>query len=260
MCYETSQLTEKIYREAIRLGADLDEIDRLKIKWDQLKAEHPGYYHTSGFSHPKLAILFLENKKIDIKLSSWGLIPRWIKDEASAQNISNKTINARGETLFDKASFKLAAKMGRCILPMDGFFEHQYKNGKVYPYYISHSNEKRLFIGGITDQWINKNTGEIIESFSIVTTPGNKLLSEIHNNPKLEGPRMPLILNQEDSEQWFNGNQDEIKELIKPNNKIDLKSHTVQKLKGSKYCGNHQAVQEHFHYQELNSSPDLFDN
>ena len=70
---------------------------------------------------------------------------------------------------------------------------------------------------------------------------------------------MPLILNQEDSEQWFNGNQDEVKELIKPNNNIDLKSHTVQKLKGSKYCGNHKKAQEIFTYQELNSSTDLFD-
>ena len=104
-----------------------------------------------------------------------------------------------------------------------------------------------MLISSIKDNWINKNTGEIIESFSIVTTPGNKLLSEIHNNPKLKGPRMPLILNECDVNYWLNGNQAEVEKLIKPNSKIDLKSHTVQKLKGSKYCGNQQAVQEHFH-------------
>lgn len=260
MCYETSQLAEKIYREAIRLGADLDEIDRLKLKWDQLKAEHPGYYHTSGFSHPKLALLISTNNKLEIKLSNWGLIPQWIKDEDSARNIYNKTINARGETLFDKPSFRLAAHMGRCILPLDGFFEHHHNKGKAFPYYIRSMNKKRLLIGAIRDNWTNKSTGEIIDSFSIVTTPGNELLSEIHNNPKLKGPRMPLILNECDVNYWLNGNQAEVEKLIRPNNKIELNTHTVQKLKGAKYLGNHRDVQEHFHYQELNSSPDLFDN
>ena len=32
MCYETSQLAEKLYREAIRLGVSSGEIDRLKLR------------------------------------------------------------------------------------------------------------------------------------------------------------------------------------------------------------------------------------
>ena len=259
MCYETSQLAEKLYREAIRIGASADEIDQLKLNWEQLKAEHANFYHTSGFLHPKLALFSHKNDKLEIKMSNWGLIPSWVKNEASAKSIANKTINARGETLFDKPSFKLAAHMGKCVIPLDGFYEHHHKNNKVYPYYISAANKQRLMIAAISGQWVNKATGEIIDSFSIVTTSGNRVLSEIHNNPKLKGPRMPLILNDSDIQQWMKGSQKDAEDLIIPNNIIKLNTHTVQKLKGSKYLGNHETVQEHFYYEDLNSTPGLFD-
>jgi putative SOS response-associated peptidase YedK len=259
MCYETSQLAEKLYREAIRLGASTDEIDRLKFKWEQLKAEHGNYYHANGFLHPKLALFCSNKNQIDIKYCVWGLIPNWTKDEKFASQIWNRTINARGESIFEKPSFKMAAYKGRCILPLDGFFEHHHKNGKAFPYFIKAKNKKRMLIGAIKDSWTNKSTGEILDSFSIVTTPGNTLLRTIHNNPKLEGPRMPLILNEEDSTQWLNGNSNEAIALLKPNQTIDLSAHTVQKLKGSFYLGNQESVQDEYFYSELNSNPELFD-
>ena len=48
----------------------------------------------------------------------------------------------------------------------------------------------------------SKNGGTII-SFTIVTTEGNELLKKIHNNPKLKGPRMPLILSDETADHWL---------------------------------------------------------
>lgn len=259
MCYETSQLAEKIYREAVRLGADPDEIDRLKLKWEQLKAEHSGYYHASGFQHPKLAILQSKENKIELDLSIWGLIPHWVKEEEQAQQIWNRTINARGETIFEKPSFRQAASTGRCILPLDGFFEHHHKNGRAFPYYIQAANKESLLIGAIKDSWTNRATGEIIDSFSIVTTPGNELLSEIHNNPKLEGPRMPLIINEGDTQQWLTGDQKEADVLIRANHQLELEAHTVQKLKGKSYLGNCPEVLNKHSYSELNDEPTLFD-
>ena len=259
MCYETSQLAEKLYLEAIRVGAPPEDINRLKLKWDQLRSEFSGYYHTSGFGHSKLAVICSKQNTIDLKLCTWGLIPNWTKDEKFARQIWNRTINARGESIFEKPSFKMAAHKGRCILPLNGFFEHHHKNGRTFPYYIQASNKKRILIGAIKDSWTNKNTGEIIDSFSIVTTEGNALLRTIHNNPKLEGPRMPLILNEKDSAQWLNGDNKDARALLKPNQSIDLQAHTVQKLKGTFYLGNQESVQNEYLYSELNSSPDLFD-
>lgn len=260
MCYETSQLAEKIYREALRVGAPAEEINRLKLKWEKLKAEHGNYYHASGFLHPKLALLTSRQEQIDIKLCVWGLIPNWTKDQSFAHQIWNRTINARGETIFNKPSFKLASQKDRCILPLDGFFEHHHKNGKTYPYFIRSTNKKRMLLGAIKDSWIDKSTGEIIDSFSIVTTPGNELLSSIHNNPKLDGPRMPFILNESDTNKWLNGTVEEAKKLIKSNTSIDLEAYTVQKLKGKNYMGNHPEVQRKHDYFDRNEPPNLFDD
>ena len=49
----------------------------------------------------------------------WGLVPSWAKDE----KIGARMINARGETVAEKPSFRSAVKSRRCLIPADGFYE-----------------------------------------------------------------------------------------------------------------------------------------
>lgn len=70
-------------------------------------------------------------------VAKWGLIPNWVKDLDTANKIRNKTINARGESIFEKPSFKNSARTKRCLIYVNGFYEHHYFNEKTYPYYIS---------------------------------------------------------------------------------------------------------------------------
>ena len=82
----------------------------------------------------------------------------------------------------------------RCVLHVDGFFEHHHLNNKKYPFLITEKDNMPLTLGGLYSEWIDKNTGEVLNSFSILTSEGNDVLSKIQNNPKSEEPRMPLIL------------------------------------------------------------------
>jgi putative SOS response-associated peptidase YedK len=50
---------------------------------------------------------------------NWGLIPSWAEDPS----ISHSLINARGETVAEKPSFRAAFKHRRCIIPISGFYE-----------------------------------------------------------------------------------------------------------------------------------------
>ena len=260
MCYDTAQLAYRIYKEAIRLKASPDEIEELRKRWKKLAGDdEPDVFHASGYQHPKLAVFESEGGKIQIDQQTWGLIPHWVKDEQSAKEIWNRTLNARGETIFEKPSFRDASKSNRVIIPLDGFFEHHHKHGKAFPYFIQSTNKERLLVGGISSDWLNKVTGEIMRTFSIVTTKGNELMSEIHNNPKLKEPRMPLILNEKGIEQWLNGNQEDATELIRPNAEVELEAHTVSRLRGKDYKGNVPEVQEEFNYEELNEQGSLFD-
>ncbi len=46
-------------------------------------------------------------------------MPNWSKD----MSIGNKMINARGETVFEKASFRNSIKNKRCLVIADSFYE-----------------------------------------------------------------------------------------------------------------------------------------
>ena len=51
----------------------------------------------------------------------WGLVPSWAKDET----IATRLINARGESVSEKPSFRAAFRRRRCIVPANGFYEWQ---------------------------------------------------------------------------------------------------------------------------------------
>ena len=143
MCYDLSQIAERAYRAAIRDNAPADVIEHYRKEYEKYRSDVEDYYHVSGFNHPKLLIV----NKDGLQLNTWGLIPHWVKDEATAKEIWNKTINARGETIFEKPSFRDAAK-NRCIIPVDGFFEHHHKGGNTFPFYVKKKDDEPLLLGG----------------------------------------------------------------------------------------------------------------
>ena len=59
--------------------------------------------------------------------------------------------------------------------------------------------KKYFHIAGLYDQWVETSTGEIFNTFSIVTTDANDLLAVIHNSKK----RMPVILDRQSEKRWI---------------------------------------------------------
>jgi putative SOS response-associated peptidase YedK len=107
----------------------------------------------------------------------WGLIPSWAKDDS----IGDKLINARAETLSEKPSFKNAFKSRRCIIPASGFYEWKKGAGGKQPYYF-YLKEKDVFgFAGLWEEWTDKESGEIIETCTIITTEANEVLEPVHN-------------------------------------------------------------------------------
>lgn len=259
MCYESAQLAERIYRDAIRAGASEEELEYLKKNWEEKKKHKPSnkYYHVSGFEHPELVALYKNEGHLEVDHFTWGLIPHWVKDENQATDIWNKTLNARGETMFEKPSFKDAALSNRVVIPLDGFYEHHHKHGKSFPHFIQQKDRESMLVGGLSSRWINPDTGEEINTLSIVTTRGNSLMRDIHNNPRLKEARMPLILHPEQVQSWLNDDIQAISSLIAPS-QIELNAHTVRRTKGNNASGNTPAAQEEIHYPELDEPLTLF--
>lgn len=246
MCYSIAYLEKKMSKLLARYQSLLPSEWSHQILEADHKTDLPVYYFVSGFSHPELAVITPDG----IDFMTWGLIPFWVKNEAQAQKLRTATLNAVGETVFDKPSFRGSIRSKRCLLPVNGFFEWRDFQGKKYPYFI-HKEEKALFsLGCVYDEWANPVSGELLKTFSIITTPANKLLEIIHNRKK----RMPLILLEEHEEKWIDTSlePDKIKELILPNLKDNLQAYTVSRdLNYSRNQRNIPKSLEVFEYEGL---------
>lgn len=187
MCFTIS--LEKKAKEAIREYLKSNEGVQMKFVFDE------DFYLVSGFSHPKLPII----KQGVIELSEWGLIPSFAVQD-KADELQNMTLNARSDTIYEKPSFRKSIVSQRCILVVDGFFEWRHENNKKLPFYVYPKDKTVFYLGCIYNSWVNKITGEVRDTFSIITTDANPLMEYIHNSKK----RMPLIIGKSDIQAWIN--------------------------------------------------------
>ncbi len=208
--------------------------------------ELPVYYFVSGFAHPFLPVI----GRHGIHLYQWGLVPFWVKDAGFADDIRTKTLNAMGETVFEKPSFRDSIRTRRCLLPVSGFYEWRELNKVKYPYFIGVKDEILFSLGCIYASWTDRSTGEIRNTFSILTTVANPLMEEIHNVKK----RMPLIIGRGDEAAWVDPElgAGEIKQLIRPFDEGQMTAYTVSRaLNNPKNERNIPAALEKVEYPEL---------
>jgi putative SOS response-associated peptidase YedK len=75
----------------------------------------------------RVAVVRQSNKDRELAVMRWGLVPSWSKDPKTGPPL----INARGETVATKPSFRTAFKRRRCLIPADGFYEWQKTDSKT---------------------------------------------------------------------------------------------------------------------------------
>ena len=194
MCYSNSSTSKNV---------ELSKKYKKKVPADHI--EEPVYY-ASGFSFPNWRIVTKEN---EIQSMHWGLIPHWFKD-ADPNKIAAMTLNAQAETVHEKASFRSLVGKKNCIIPSSGFFEWRTEGKEKIPYFLKPTLDKVFSMAGIYDEWVDRTTGEILRTFSILTCPANEVMEHIHNTKK----RMPVLLSDENLDPWLDGALDTRKLLI----------------------------------------------
>ena len=122
----------------------------------------------------------------------WGLVPSWAKED-----VGFKMVNARVETLAAKPAFRDALRKRRCVIPATGFYEWQTVGRTKQPWLVRRRDEQPFAFAGLWDEWLDRGTGELHPTFTIITTEPNSLMANIHN-------RMPVILPTRSAEQaWL---------------------------------------------------------
>ncbi len=172
----------------------------------------------------------------DIVQMEWGFLPtpnKWpfiktredagkmrygYKDANGKWNTPITTLNAVSEEmLLPNKMYRDAALNRRCLVLSTGFYEWRHifpKNKKTgaplktavkYPYRIKLKDKEYFFMAGIWNPWTDSETGEHVETFSIVTTAANGLMKQVHNSKE----RQPTILTDDLAWEWLFGDLSE---------------------------------------------------
>ena len=231
----------------ISLSKNTEQLEkRFKANFKNKFAYKP-IFHASGFTFPKWPVI-KNTEKDKIDLLSWGLVPDWFSDTTQLNQFRIGTLNARSEEMFEKPSYKKSAQSKRCLVLSDGFYEWMTFNKQKYPHFIHLKDNEPFAMAGIWDEWKNQQTGDLIETFSILTCDANPLMSRIHN----VGKRMPVILTPETESLWLDNSltQSQILSLAKPYDDSLMEAYTISKLISSK-DSNTEEVRRPFLYSEL---------
>jgi len=153
-----------------------------------------------------------ERRHLD--MMRWGLVPSWAKDLKSGYRL----INARAETVDTKPAFRSAFRHRRCLVPADGFYEWKKEDGPKQPYWIGLRDGKLFAFAGLWERMVNRDTEEVVESFTIIVTEANQVVRPIHD-------RMPVILPPAAYSQWLDPGEQHPQHLKKfllpyPNDEI----------------------------------------
>jgi putative SOS response-associated peptidase YedK len=210
---------------------------------------HPSYYY-HAFGLPEIPAI-CSGQTDKIRMLTWGLIPSWVKTKNNADEIRFKTFNARAESVDNKPSFSASFSSKRCIIPVRGFFEWQHTSAGKIPWYIFRNDGDMISLAGLWSNWEDNMTGEVLDTFSIITTDANDMMAEIHNSKK----RMPVILERNMENKWIDTatSGSEALMMLKPSPSNILKAYTVSPLINDRTVNrNTPEVIKEFHWNQNN--------
>ena len=190
----------------------------IKLQWPV----HGDVPWNGGGVYPRSPGVFLRtsaNAELAAVVGRWGLIPHFAK----TSDIRYNTNNARSEELTQKASYRDAWARGqRCIIPAFSFDEPCWETGKNVWWQFSRRDQRICGLAGLWNTWLDKQTGEIVESYTMLTVNADEhpLMRRMHKpDPQLpadqQDKRSVVIIEDGDAEQWLRGDQTDATKLIR---------------------------------------------
>lgn len=190
MCYYVDQKSTRTeVKEMFNVGVD---------KADQF---YQGTF-VKGFDHPNLPIITNDKPDRITTDATWGLVPSWAKDTSFRE----KTLNARIEGIDMTPSYR-NINSNRCLIIATGYYEWRWldpKGNKKELYKIFSQTNEIFCFAGLFDSWLNTENGEILKTFTMITTQANEVMSYVHNNRE----RMPIVLKNGDEKKWLDPSTD----------------------------------------------------
>ncbi len=183
---------------AARFGADLRD-------------NFPPRYNISP-TQPIALIRRGERIAREYALARWGFIPGWARGDHLERLAARPLINARGETVAEKPTFRSAFMRRRCLVPANGFYEWQKPPVREFagrepadaqtktpagkqPFVVSRADAPLFAFAGLWETATGPDGGEI-DTAAIITVAAGPDLRDIH-------AREPAIIAPGDYARWL---------------------------------------------------------
>ena len=171
-------------------------------------------YPTEAFpAYPAPILVRSDANGLDARLATFGLIPVWSKDRTFAR----RTYNARTETVAEKPSYRGAWKARRfCLVPMVRFYEPCWETGKAVKWSIHRKDHEPFAVAGIWENWTDRETGEIVTSFSMLTIngDGHPAMGRFHRPG--DERRSLVVVKPANWMEWLSATTEQARELLLP--------------------------------------------
>ena len=164
----------------------------------------------------------------ELAAGQFGLVPPWVKSASDAKLRSTKLAVTRYETMSTATATRETWLKGqRCIIPMQAFFEDDWRSRKAVPTRIARVDGQPMGVAGLWERWTQGD--EEIISFTLLTVNANShaLMNRYGQNGNEK--RMPAILNEGAYGAWLNAPLDKAREFMRAYPAHLLLANPVQK-------------------------------
>ena len=147
--------------------------------------------------------------------AQWGLVPHWVKSASDGKLRAPKLVNARSETASTSQNFRDAWLQGqRCIVPMQAFFEDDWRSGKAVPTRIARVDGQPMGVAGLWACWTGPD-GIPFMSYTVLTVNANNHALLRRYQPAGNDKHMPVILNEGAYDAWLNVRIEKAREFMR---------------------------------------------
>lgn len=144
--------------------------------------------------HKLAPVILNRHKKRELHSMQFSLLPSWSPE----RKIKFATHNARLDTIFVKKTWRGPFTRQRALVPLSDFIEPIYVHDLKGNMVRFHQRESKLLVAAaVYDEWLDKSTGEIVESFAIITDDPPPFVDQIGHD------RCPLFLKESAWEKWL---------------------------------------------------------
>lgn len=187
----------------------------------QIGMDYEMTVHTQAQAFRKYPIILMQSGERHLRPFEWGIVTNYMNTPDKLKQLRNSHCNARSEKIIgDKKSIWHRLRKQRCLIPVTGIMEHREVKGfkNKIPYHVKLIDRKLFCIPGLynySENYIDKETGEIIGTYTLVTRAANPVMMQIHNSGD-QAFRMPLFLPKELELKWLDPNLSdaEIQEIL----------------------------------------------